>query len=142
MGSAIQEELLAAVEDVFFEIGDEPNVVLRRFSKGTTPESVTGGQQARLPVGAPIEAVAILSWRDKKGQEGIADLFIRTEALEGAQDLTSPDDEWTVEEIGTGVQLDIKSARGGPSWKPFGPTPREPVMWKARVVEGGEAGAG
>lgn len=138
--NVIQEELLAGVEDVFFEMGSDPNVVLRRFAKGTTPGSVVDGQQVRLPVGSPIEAVAILTARTGRGEDGVSDLFVRPEALAGAGDLTSPDCEWTVEEIGSGRQLDVKAARkGGPVWKPFGPVPLAPVMWKARVVEGGAA---
>ena len=141
MPGVLQEELLAAVEDVFFEMGDEPTVNLRRFSKGTTSPSVVSGEQVRFPIGSPIPAVAILAERRGHGEEGVSDLYVRPEALAGAKDLTSPDDEWTVEVIGSGRQLDIRPARGGPAFRPFGPEPQDPVLWKARVVEGGAADA-
>ncbi len=141
MPGILQRELVAAVKEVFAVMSDEPTVILRRFSKGTTADSVVSGVQARLPIGSPIPAVAILAERTSRGQEGVSDLFVRPEDLADAKDLTSPDDEWTVEEIGSDRQLDVRSARGGPAWRPFGPEPRNPVMWKARVVEGGVADA-
>ena len=135
----VQEELEAAVQDVFDELGDFATVVLRRYARGTTPGSAVSGQQARLPVGEPIEAMAILSWRDGKGQEGIADLFVRPTSLGDDVNLTNPDYEWTVQEPGAVGELDLKPAReGGKVWRPFGPQPRNPILWKGRVVDGGD----
>lgn len=137
MNSIVNEELAAAVDDLFWELGDEPNCVLRRYSKGTTQTSSIAGQQGRLPVGSPIEAQAILSWRKGKGQEGKGDLFVKPSALQGNDGLTNPEYEWTVQFDGDG-ELDLGPERRGANvWQPLGPA-RNPAMWKAVAIEGGD----
>lgn len=131
MRAVVQEELITAVEDLFWELGDMATVTLRSYSKGTTSSSVTGGQQGRLPVGSPINAVGILVEREGTTQAGIMNLFVKPASLDGDVSLTAPDYEWTVQEPG-GDELDVKK------WRPLGPEPRNPVLWKGKVVEGAD----
>lgn len=136
--NAVEPELASAVDDVFYALGDEPNCTVRKYSRGTTPGSTRSGQQGRKPVGAPIVAQGILSWR--RGEAGVADVFLKPSSV-GDASLTQPDLDYTIQFDGQ-AELDISRSReGGQAWSPMGPAV-DPALWKAVVVEGGPHDAG
>lgn len=130
-GGGIVDELVAAVEEVFCELGDMAKVTLRRYRKGVIPSAVRDGAQQRLPAGAPFVVTGILARRGGGKTGGTAEVFLDPASINDAGvNLANPGDEWTVQEIG-GPELELTG-----DWRPFGPAFGAPILWKGMVSTG------
>jgi hypothetical protein len=139
MPGSVTEELMGAVADLFAELDDQARVTLRAYAAGTTGGTTVSGLQGRVPRRI-LRAPAVLARRTGRDQEGVAQVYLRPQDV-SVGDLTNPELEWTVQRQEGEPELDLRAGPqnlGGVAWEAFGPEPGHPVLWRARVVEGGE----
>jgi hypothetical protein len=130
---AVMEEFADALVEVFEVAEDLPPVVLRRYSRGTTPSAgkagVVAGKMPRLPVGAPITCVGVF----KPGGHGTGtaapQVFVDASRLgDSANSLGVPENQWTVQ-VDTGPEIEVTGR-----WTALGPASKPIAYWASLEV--------
>ncbi len=132
--SGIIDEVDEAVSTVFDELGDMAKLTLRRYQRGLGAGSPAGVPQARILM-LSVHVTGIIAWpRGGDKVRGLAKVYVHPDSLGAAGAyMSNPEGDWTVQDSGAD-ELPVTK------WRPFGPEPGKPSLWKATVVTGGGAG--